>query len=178
MASADQISCRNLGRRSSRRPLRKAQSTTQASRRAAKRPRPRPRGMGGNRRKDHPKRGTAPRLPGQRSERGKRSWSNAFLQPDAVGTRAAGINCQVSAAPRRARRTVLANPQAPSHADPHIAQRREGAGARPKASFSLTPGAARSLLGQDRKGPPPRPARWGEEAQGSGRSFRRRRKRS
>ena len=47
------------GRRG-RRPLRKAQSTTQASRRAAKRPRPRPRGMGGNRRKDHPKRGTAP----------------------------------------------------------------------------------------------------------------------
>ena len=41
------------------RPLRKAQSTTQASRRAAKRPRPRPRGMGGNRCKDHPKRGTA-----------------------------------------------------------------------------------------------------------------------
>ena len=36
-------------------------STTQASRRAAKRPRPRGRGMGGNRRKDHPKRGgTAP----------------------------------------------------------------------------------------------------------------------
>ena len=31
MASADQISCRNLGRRSSRRPLRKAKSTTQAS---------------------------------------------------------------------------------------------------------------------------------------------------
>ena len=53
------------GRRG-RRPLRKAQSTTQASRRAAKRPRPRPRGMGGNRRKDHPKRGTAPRPPGQR----------------------------------------------------------------------------------------------------------------
>ena len=42
------------------RPLRKAQSTTQASRRAAKRPRQRGRGMGGNRRKDHPKRGTAP----------------------------------------------------------------------------------------------------------------------
>ena len=41
------------------RPLRKAQSTTQASRRAVKRPRPRGRGMGGNRRKDHPKRGTA-----------------------------------------------------------------------------------------------------------------------
>ena len=40
-----------------RRPLRKAQSTTQASRHAAKRPSQRPRGMGGNRRKDHPKRG-------------------------------------------------------------------------------------------------------------------------
>ena len=46
------------GRRG-RRPLRKARSTTQASRRAAKRPRPRTGGMGGNRRKDHPKRGTA-----------------------------------------------------------------------------------------------------------------------
>ena len=56
MASADQISFRNLGRRSGRRPLWKAQ----ASRRAAKRPRPRPRGMGGNRRKNHPKRRTAP----------------------------------------------------------------------------------------------------------------------
>ena len=45
-----------------RRPLRKggiAAATTQASRRATKRPRQRPRGMGGNRRKDHPKRGTA-----------------------------------------------------------------------------------------------------------------------
>ena len=41
------------------RPLRKARSATQASRRAAKRPRPRGRGMGGNRCKGHPKRGTA-----------------------------------------------------------------------------------------------------------------------
>ena len=48
------------------RPLRKARSATQASRRAAKRPRPRGRGMGGNRRKNHPKRGPPPRLPGQR----------------------------------------------------------------------------------------------------------------
>ena len=62
MASADQISCRNLGRRSGRRPLRKAQ----ASRRAAKRPRQRPRGMGGNRRKNHPQRGPPPRPPRQR----------------------------------------------------------------------------------------------------------------
>ena len=37
------------------------------NRRAAKRPRPQPRGMGGNRRKDHPKKGgTAPRPPRQR----------------------------------------------------------------------------------------------------------------
>ena len=40
--------------------------------------------------------------------------------PSLVGTRAAGINCQVSAVPRRARRTVPANPQAPSHADSRI----------------------------------------------------------
>ena len=48
--------------RRGRRPLRKgekAQSTTQASRRAAKCSRPRGRGMGGNRRKGHPKRGAA-----------------------------------------------------------------------------------------------------------------------
>ena len=69
--------------------------------------------------------------------RGKRSWSNAFLQPDAVGTRAAGINCQVSAAPRRARRTVLANPQAPSHADPRTATLHACAKLRPKRSFLL-----------------------------------------
>ena len=37
MASADQISFRNLGRRSGRRPLRKTQSTTQASQRTAER---------------------------------------------------------------------------------------------------------------------------------------------
>ena len=69
--------------------------------------------------------------------RGKRSWSNAFLQPDAVGTRAAGINCQVSAAPCRARRTVLANPQAPSHADPRTATLHACAKLRPKRSFLL-----------------------------------------
>ena len=37
MASADQISFRNLGRRSGRRPLRRTQSTTQASQRTAER---------------------------------------------------------------------------------------------------------------------------------------------
>ena len=44
--------------------------------------------------------------------------------------------------------------------------------------FSLWTVHGPFLFWQDRKGPPPRPARWGEEAQGSGRSFRRRRKRS
>ena len=37
-----------------------------SQRRAAKRPRPRPRGMGGNRRKNHPQRGPPPRPPRQR----------------------------------------------------------------------------------------------------------------
>ena len=39
-------------------------------------------------------------------------------------------------------------------------------------------GTARFLFGKTERGPPPRPARWGEEEQGSRRSFRRRRKRS
>ena len=39
-------------------------------------------------------------------------------------------------------------------------------------------GTARFSFGKTEKGPPPRPARWGEEEQGSGRCFRRRRKRS
>ena len=65
-------------------------------------------------------------------------------------TRAAGIRHQACTAPRRARRTVPVNPQAPSHADPRRA-RRATAPERVKAPFSLTPGAARSLFGQDQK---------------------------
>ena len=70
--------------------------------------------------------------------------------PIFVGTRAAGIRHQACTAPRRARRTVPVNPQAPSHADPRRA-RRATAPERVKAPFSLTPGAARSLFGQDQK---------------------------
>ena len=53
-------------------------------------------------------------------------------------TRAAGIRHQACTAPRRARRTVPVNPQAPSHADPRRA-RRATAPERVKAPFSLTP---------------------------------------
>ena len=59
-----------------------------------------------------------------------------FCTPIFVGTRAAGIRSQVCTAPRRARRGAIANPQAPSHADP---RRAEGhcTGARQKRSFLL-----------------------------------------
>ena len=70
--------------------------------------------------------------------------------PIFVGTRAAGINCQVSAAPRRARRKVLANPQAPSRADPRIARRHECAGAR-QGVFSLWTVHGPFLFWQDQK---------------------------
>ena len=46
-----------------------------------------------------------------------------------------------------------------------------------KRFFSYT-GRGAFSFGARPKGAPPRPARWGEEEQGSGRSFRRRRKRS
>ena len=58
-----------------------------------------------------------------------------------------------------------------------VARRHERAGARLSGLFFWTVHGP-FLFWQDRKGPPPRPARWGEEEQGSGRSFRRRRKRS
>ncbi len=48
----------------------------------------------------------------------------------------------------------------------------------PKRFFSLDRARPVFFSGKTNKGPPPRPARWGEEEQGSGRSFRRRRKRS
>ena len=57
-------------------------------------------------------------------------------------------------------------------------RRAEGHCTGARQRFSLWTVHGPFLFWQDRKGPPPRPARWGEEAQGSGRSFRRRRKRS
>ena len=101
MASADQISCRNLGRRSGRRPLRKAQ----ASRRAAKRPRPQPRGMGGNRRKNHPKRRTAPATTQaalSEAESAEREAGQIRFLPDDLRVQH-GAQCpEISAKPARA----------------------------------------------------------------------------
>ena len=71
--------------------------------------------------------------------------------PIFVGTRAAGIHHQVCTAPRRARRGAIANPQAPSHADPRTATLHVCAKLRPKAVFSFGPCTARFLFGQDRK---------------------------
>ena len=71
--------------------------------------------------------------------------------PILVGTRAAGIRCQIRTAPRRARRGAIVNPQAPSHADPRTARRHEGAGARQKAFFSFGPCTARFLFGKTDK---------------------------
>ena len=105
MASAGQISCRNLGRRSGRRPLRKARSTTQASRRAAKRPRPQPRGMGGNRRKNHPKRRTAPATTQaalSEAESAEREAGQIRFLPDDLRVQH-GAQCpEISAKPARA----------------------------------------------------------------------------
>ena len=69
MASADQISCRNLGRRSSRRPLRKggiAAATTQASGAQRSVCASGREGWAGIGAKTIPKGGPPPRLPGQR----------------------------------------------------------------------------------------------------------------
>ena len=58
--------------------------------------------------------------------------------PIFVGTRAAGIRCQVRTAPRRARRNAISNTQAPPHADPRTATLHVRAKLRPNASFSST----------------------------------------
>ena len=90
------------GRRG-RRPLRKAQSTTQASRRAAKRPRPRTRGMGGNRRKNHPKRGTAPATAGaalSEAESAERGAGQIRVLPDDLRVQHGAPGSEVSAKPR------------------------------------------------------------------------------
>ena len=87
------------GRRG-RRPLRKARSTTQASRRAAKRPRQRPRGMGGNRRKDHPKRGTTPATAWaalSEAESAGRGAGQIRVLPDNIGVRHGVSGPEVSA---------------------------------------------------------------------------------
>ena len=90
------------GRRG-RRPLRKAQLTTQASRRAAERPRPRGRGMGGNRRKDHPKRGTAAATAEaalSEAESAERAAGQIQVLPDTLRAQHGVLCSEVSAKPR------------------------------------------------------------------------------
>ena len=85
------------------RPLRKAQSTTQASRRAAKRPRLRPRGMGGNRRKDHLKMGTAAATAGaalSEAESAERAAGQIQSLPDDLRVQHGIQRSEVSAKPR------------------------------------------------------------------------------
>ena len=87
----------------SRRALRKAQLITQASRRAAKRPRPRGRGMGGNRRKDHPKRGNAPvtaQAALSEAESAERAAGQIQVLPDDLRVQHGAEGSEVSAKPR------------------------------------------------------------------------------
>ena len=92
--------------RRGRRPLRKgekAQSTTQASRRAAKRSRPRGRGMGGNRRKDHPQKGTAPATAQaalSEAESAEREAGQIQSLPDDLRVQHGAEGSEVSAKPR------------------------------------------------------------------------------
>ena len=149
----------------------------------------------------------APARDSQRQRKEKKL--NAMTTPTSSTPSATGRQSQESqkglACPKARRNRRRHRYAAPRRA------RRATAPERVKAAFSFGPcncaavggfaaygcgiplaGTARFLFGQDRKGPPPRPARWGEEerpsprsgrgsalgVQGSGRSFRRRRKRS
>ena len=109
-------------------------------------------------------------LAGKRNAR-KEELVKYVLAPRLKMHRAAGTNDQACTVPRRARRPVLANPQAPSHADSRTARRHEGAGARQKAFFSFGPCTARFLFGKTKYGAPaapcavgrggaPKPTKW------------------
>ena len=91
----------------------------------------------------------AARSEAERAERGAGQMRSCSPMPSVPST--AGISRQICTAPRRARRIVLANTQAPSHADSRTARRHEGAGARPKAFFSFGPCTARFLFGKTEK---------------------------
>ena len=71
--------------------------------------------------------------------------------PILVGTRAAGISCQVYTVPRRARRRAIANPQAPSHADPRTETLHVRAKLRPKRLFLLHRARRVLFLGKTKK---------------------------
>ena len=129
-----------------------------------------------------PRRGRCPHRPiaeapvnCQASGSEKRSRDNAMTTPTTSAPSATGRQLQTCRREKRARRQAkigaCTDPPTP------VARRRERAGARLSGLFFWTVHGP-FLFWQDRKGPPPRPARWGEEEQGSRRSFRRRRKRS
>ena len=83
-----------------------------SQRRAAKRPRPRPRGMGGNRRKDHPKRGTAPATAGaalSEAESAEIVAGQIQVLPDTLKVQHGVQGPEVSAKPRPCSRRGCVN---------------------------------------------------------------------
>ena len=91
----------------------------------------------------------AARSEAERAERGAGQMRPCTPLTSAPAPRESAV--QACTAPRRARRPVLANTQAPSHADPRTATLHARAELRPKAFFSFGPCTARFLFGQDRK---------------------------
>ena len=83
--------------------------------------------------------------------RGKRSWSNAILQPVDRRTRTAGISVQACTAPRRAREKIIVNPQAPSHANPRTATLHLWCKVATKSVFSLWTVHGPFLFWQDKR---------------------------
>ncbi len=87
----------------------------------------------------HPPESTSPHArPGQRVAKRnarKEELVKCVLAPRPKTHRAAGTDCQICTAPRRARRPVLTNTQAPSLVNSRIARRHEGAGARLSVLF-------------------------------------------
>ena len=91
----------------------------------------------------------AARSEAKRAERGAGQMRSC--SPILVGTRAAGISRQICTAPRRARRPVPANTQAPSHADPRTATLHVCAKLRPKRFLSLDRARPVSLLARPKE---------------------------
>ena len=85
----------------------------------------------------------------ERAERG--TGQMRPCNPIFVGARAAGICRQIYTAPRRARRKAIANPQAPSRADPRTATLHVRAKLRPKRFFSLDRARPVSLLARPKE---------------------------
>ena len=103
----------------------------------------------------HPPESTSPHArPGQRvAKRNARKGERVkcVLAPRPKTHRAAGTDCQICTAPRRARRPSIANTQALSHADSRTATLHGCAKLRPKAFFSFGPCTAHFLFGKTEK---------------------------